>query len=392
MRTWVALFGVLGVGCYATHGPAEPTRDSGSPSMDAGPAARARDAAPDRAPTDAGPSVDGAPRGSDGDTPDAPGESPSDPCAPPPVDVLLLIDDSDSMADERGALAERMRALLLPLVAQVADVRVGVLGPGLRHPVLSGCEHNGDAALWRYVVPAREGCPYRFSPPWVDGRDLDPETFAAHVGCLAGRQSEGCFIEQPLEAALRALSPSREEFETGRGRGDLDNEGFLRPGSFLLLVVVSDEDDCSLRDVDALLDRPDGALPSCLDPSDPLLPVAHYVERLGALRSRPDRLGLIAITGAPLGVTPAADAASLEALLAHEALAVSRDDADPLGIAPACVSEDVRGYPAPRLVRLARELSPWSAVGSICAPDPAPLGAALAARIGALRAAPERCE
>ncbi len=55
--------------------------------------------------------------------------------------------------------------------------------------------------------------------------------------CIAELGDSGCGFEAPLEAIHRALDGSRAE-----------NDGFLRPGAFLAIVILTDEDDCSLKD------------------------------------------------------------------------------------------------------------------------------------------------
>src|SRR5205814_8740419 len=59
---------------------------------------------------------------------------------------------------------------------------------------------------------------------------------AGAFGCVGGALgAAGGGFRQPLAAARRALGPDQP----------IENEGFLRPGSLLALLVISDEDDCS---------------------------------------------------------------------------------------------------------------------------------------------------
>ena len=111
-------------------------------------------------------------------------------------------------------------------------------------------------------------------------------------------------IEQPLEAALKALLPSDTsvEFIAGPARGDTDNAGFLREGSLLVLVFVTDEDDCSIQDPARLrpVDAGTGPVPPGYDAGPPrvdicddleaLFPLTRYVEALRTIRAPRDVL------------------------------------------------------------------------------------------------------
>jgi hypothetical protein len=54
------------------------------------------------------------------------------------------------------------------------------------------------------------------------------------LSCISHVGDTGCGFESPLEAMKRALDGSRPE-----------NAGFVRPGAFLAVVFLTDEDDCS---------------------------------------------------------------------------------------------------------------------------------------------------
>jgi len=65
------------------------------------------------------------------------------------------------------------------------------------------------------------------------GRDIGP---ALAAQCLALRGDVGCGVESPLEAAKRALDSHAAT-----------NSGFLRTGSLLAVIFLTDEDDCSVQ-------------------------------------------------------------------------------------------------------------------------------------------------
>jgi len=62
-------------------------------------------------------------------------------------------------------------------------------------------------------------------------------TLDTAFSCIAQLGASGCGFEAPLEAMKKALDGSR-----------LENTGFLRDGAFLAVVILTDEDDCSIKD------------------------------------------------------------------------------------------------------------------------------------------------
>ena len=105
----------------------------------------------------------------------------------------------------------------------------------------SEVRHGGAAQVWDGVI---EGLDDSTTGP---GDDV-----AGAFSCIAGLGINGCGFEQPLEAALKALSPAAPNASTGAayrpptffrntfGHGDGANDGFVREGTLLAVVVVSD--------------------------------------------------------------------------------------------------------------------------------------------------------
>lgn len=79
----------------------------------------------------------------------------------------------------------------------------------------------------------------------MGGRELGPQRTFQCIGLVG---DGGCGLESPLESARRALDGHRPE-----------NAGFLRPGSLLAVVFLTDEEDCSIQ-----LSRRDENEPSTL--------------------------------------------------------------------------------------------------------------------------------
>ena len=65
--------------------------------------------------------------------------------------------------------------------------------------------------------------------------------------CIAAVGNSGCGFEQPLAAVARALGAD------GRS-APAENQGFLRQGALLFIVLVTDEDDCSVPPGSGLFD------------------------------------------------------------------------------------------------------------------------------------------
>jgi hypothetical protein len=200
----------------------------------------------------------------------------------------------------------------------------------------------------------------------------DRTTFASWFRCNAGLFINGCGLESPLESAWRALHVHGAR----RAAGDpAPNAGFLRDDALLAIVVISDEEDGSIRNCqyDQGFSAQSGTLCSdardvydpvsrawahptnpdlrfyLYDPGAPNDPtwnldryantapstVAHRWQRdFWSLKpGRPERVVFAAITGVPLAVPARADGATdYDALLgaAHNGAAddfVHRDSA-----------------------------------------------------------------
>ncbi len=159
---------------------------------------------------------------------------------PPGVstDILFVVDDSISMREEQEKVAAQLEAFVTALAeGPVAhDFRIGLATTGVSQNA-GGCEPGEPShytpfpeesgRLQPATLPGDEG-PGPTILSWNDP-DLLPR-FAA----LVRRGTSGSGQEMGLEAMRLALT---EPLAT--------EQGFLRPGARLLVVVVTDEDDCS---------------------------------------------------------------------------------------------------------------------------------------------------
>lgn len=198
------------------------------------------------------------------------------------VDILFVIDKSESMLEEQSLLKKEFPRLIDALKSPHLDGRLPNLHVGIVTTDLGGgafaghqsfCESPGgdDARFIQHpkegnTYTAKEGalevqkpCPHtilsnggyiEYDVVNKDGESTTNVAFGDHNAtdvetnegkvkqafeCLAQVGSDGCGMEQQLQAARLALDPSR-------------NPGFLRKDAFLAIVIITDEDDCSAKD------------------------------------------------------------------------------------------------------------------------------------------------
>ena len=339
------------------------------------------------------------------------------------VDILFVIDDSPSMTPKQRALAAAIPQFIQRIEATGANYQIGVVTsdvgatPQGAASGLANCQSSsGDDGLLQRTACSARGtlsqeavsacqtlCPdARFVPQGgagfirkvdgatnvpvaldAQGRDLGPQRA---FQCLALVGDGGCGVEGTLEGMRRALDGHRA-----------DNKGFPRPGALLSVIVISDEDDCSLsaagrREMaegqSQTCDTPDAnAVPGCYNPDyrclarsticdqplntpgaksncrerieDGLIPVNDYAAFLRGLRPDQSQLLLAGIY-------------TLPPLTGGGRLVVSGDTSQKLGRAlganAGCVDPSdprVFGQPQHRLSKLLGQL-PGSLEVSVC--------------------------
>jgi hypothetical protein len=250
-----------------------------------------------------------------------------------------------------------------------------------------------------------------------------PGDVASDFGCIASLGTQGCGFEQPLEAALKALTPGDSEVmfmssmahpDAVHGHGDGHNAGFLRPNdpegpSVVGVVIVTDEEDCSTFDTRHLTPdiylAPDSELAQqglnlrCFYNPDHLYPVSRYVNGLKRMREGNEALMVFAvIAGVPTDLVDAAARAAVsfddadardayyDGLLSDMRMQEIVDsNADPLlaNLEPSCETDNGKAYPPRRLVETARGFGATGVVQSICQDD---FGPAMDALIDTLAA------
>jgi hypothetical protein len=193
------------------------------------------------------------------------------------VDMLFMIDNSGSMAEEQALLAAQLPRLaeilasgMLPLpggeirkFTPVSSLHLGVissdigLSGAVNERAISTCEDaigddgkllvtgNGQCNL----TTVQNGNHLNFDKQ----NNTNPTTLGQEFGCITSLGTTGCGLEQQLESMLKAVTPATNaEFkftaQSPNGQEDGPNAGFLRTDSVVALVAVTDEEDCSIPD------------------------------------------------------------------------------------------------------------------------------------------------
>jgi len=289
------------------------------------------------------------------------------------IDILFVIDTSATMAQEQASLSTNYRRLMSFLEQYpggMPNIHVGVISSDLGAGPFSfgNCTPGGDGG--KLQTTARSNC----TPPngeflsnigASDGTDIlnYDGSLQDAFACIAELGSDGCQYTQPLEAMRRALDGSNPA-----------NAGFLRDDAFLMVVFVTDQDDCSASDT-AIFDPdatglgaatsfrcfehgvqcdPDtpqvaGDKQSCVPRADSafIADVDQYVDFLKGLKPDPNMVVLGAIIGG-------------------YAVSVGSDGSGNPSLEPSCSSATGEAAPAPRLGYLLEQFPLRNSVASMC--------------------------
>lgn len=309
------------------------------------------------------------------------------------VDILFVVDDSDGMLEEQAILAEQAEVLLRELIdptpdpetglspPPVEDLHVGVLtsnmGTAGFQPGWCSNPSLGDDGMLQ-ATGRHEGCEPTYSAPgceredcpWLVRSEDEPNDGSVagdaplwdDFACVALLGAGSCaWVVQPLESLLTAVTT-----QASPGR---PNEGFLRDDSVVLVVIVTNGDDCSASDP-AMFDPTREDLGPmnlrCAMRDDMLHPVGRYRDALLALRpGHADRVLVAVIAGVPLdgSWSPGDPLDELRAL-------VQVDPLDENQLLPLCESDELGVAYAPvRLAELACSFGPSGLLASICQTD-----------------------
>jgi hypothetical protein len=214
-----------------------------------------------------------------------------------------------------------------------------------------------------------------------ESKNANAAEVARQFSCIAQLGVNGCGYEQQLESMWRALAPSTDNSfsgqTTGQGAPGGFNTGFLRDDAVLVVIVVSDEEDCSSPDASgATLYRAGDPAANVLCTRNPqaLHSVDRYVKGLLSLKSAAyrDRIIFAGIVGVPLAVNRTNK--SLDDVLNMPEMAYREDGAERPTLLPACVAANDAGDadPARRMVEVAKAFGGNGVITSICEDDYGP--------------------
>jgi hypothetical protein len=162
------------------------------------------------------------------------------------MDILFVIDDSGSMACEQTMLGQAFPQFVQVIDqfnnanASSVDYRLGVTSTGRSVKYTTKIPGLGSLPLNEKGMDGKLATTNGLTDPWIDGPG-DPATISSQFSSLANLGTGGPGYEMPLEAMRMSL----QKMEPGEV-----NDGFLREDALFIVVVITDEDDCSRMDND----------------------------------------------------------------------------------------------------------------------------------------------
>jgi len=322
-----------------------------------------------------------------------------------PVDLIWVIDNSNSMEEEQVSLAQNFPLIIdilanppddnedgMPDWPPLTDLRLAVVTTdlGVGENNVASCNASGDEGIFiresRRDVPPCDGFSLT-DASWLNFASGDSDSFNQGFSCLAQLGTDGCGMEQQLEAAYEAIA-------TQMAPGGA-NAGFFRNDSVVSVTFVTDEDDCSTGDSSFFDPSPMatselGPLSvRCAQNPDRLHPISRYVQLFRNLEL--DRRGDVlvsAITGVPNAYVRDPNNIDYQALLDSDDMQIRIDPENARRIIPACSFGGVgMAAPARRIVETVRPFAEGGngLVQSICQPDLRPameaIGRSIAGRL-----------
>jgi hypothetical protein len=152
------------------------------------------------------------------------------------VDFLFVIDDSQSMADNQAKLVTANDAFIggiAEAVEQLESVHVGVITTDAYAPNASECRALGGLVVQTGGADSSGAqC-----GPYAEGHAFMTEVddIETSFPCAARVGTDGSGSEAVMGAILAAVSPPLTD-------PGACNEGFVRDGALLVMVIVTDED------------------------------------------------------------------------------------------------------------------------------------------------------
>lgn len=280
------------------------------------------------------------------------------------VDILFVVSTSPSMEPLDERVAAQVEAMVRAIVAlpdescpEFKDLHFGVISADVGaggYDLGGSCTSDGDDGR---MFGGWHG--HSYAQP-DDGSEADNPPIWEDVLLSLPALGQGCDVDQPFEAAYRAL------VEHDRPGGL--NEGFRRDNSLLMLIFISASDDCSSRDPSFYAPEREDLEPiplRCALNADELTPTEEYIEDFTALVGGDREYLLVsAVAGIPL-------TDEWRPGNPIERLAELRrpDDDDPTALRPSCSLPDFDAWPPVRLAELVYSRGNNGILTSICEYD-----------------------
>jgi len=153
------------------------------------------------------------------------------------VDLLFVIDNSASMAEEQAALVASFPGFIAgieSILGVETDYHVGVVTTDSNEFNRVGCRQIGALVTQTGGTHSSDAVcgPYAGGMAFMTPADSLSETFS----CAAKVGTEGSGLEQPMDAVTTMLLADT-------GNIALCNDGFLRDDALLVLTIITDEED-----------------------------------------------------------------------------------------------------------------------------------------------------
>lgn len=300
------------------------------------------------------------------------------------IDLLFVIDNSNSTQDKQDAFIASFKQFtdaLERFPTGLPNIHMGVISTTI-DGTSALCPPTGKDDGRLHVKPAG-ACTAPtgnfisdIADPATGARIKNypngPTALADTFGCIANLGTGGCGFESPLEAMKRALDGKHPE-----------NAGFLRKNAFLAVIVLADEDDCSAADT-RLLSEPNappedlrcavegyrcdqpfsttnpGTYTNCTVRRDSLLQdPAKYRDFLASVKG-PSQIAIAVIGGAPNATIKVGNLTIGTTMLSH-------------AVQPACTTtisgHEAIGRPGNRLADFVDKFGDRGLFGNVCAAD-----------------------
>jgi hypothetical protein len=195
------------------------------------------------------------------------------------LDILFMIDNSASMKPLQAKLLAQFPQFMDKLKAiptadgmgmSLPDIHVAVIssdtGPGQFDLPTYGCLYGGDRGAFQFAPRGNCTAPPLHTTPAQQTflsasmnqavKNYDGDISDAFK-CIAALGDTGCGFEGQLKSVRLALDGSNPV-----------NDGFLRPEAFLAVILITNEDDCSLPNDSTLVDPAQNLMTDPLGPLD----------------------------------------------------------------------------------------------------------------------------